>query len=538
VRTAVRDQLNALIEKHGLQDTSTVPTRPKRDRKTDLTTLTITVKGRGTLESVVGFMRDVAELPHLARMASPKIRPESKSRNARGPTMMDITVPVEVLIPPQHAKVGKLKDEDLVQPGKVVRHRGRDYSSLWAGTPFTPEPDYGPLKVDAGKDIRKPRPANRKETLHAKPSGGDRQYTCKWEPKDGLEDPDNCRTNLDISEAFDRTYVVTVTDGRGMTATDTLRVMVSEPPVARNTEPPKKDTGPPPPPPVSRWRDNRFMQLVMVLRTRSDAGVLSEAMVENARSHQTEYYRKGDDFDGGKLVALHPTGALVHRRDGYYIYPIGSVLDEDFNVVSTAADDYPVLKAAAHRMQEAEQKAAEEEAAREAAAREAAAKAAREAAQAKTGQAAGSSRPGSPSVVNASPDARPEGTTAGGNQATGLDKPDTSGTQPPAEATKAPRRRVNPPEAKPRGAHRPGSRRQRVTLPGRSRPAAGGTKPAAQGKNPRRGRPAGFKPRIAGRKPGQAAKTEDGKKGDSKPEDAENKEEKQTKDENDDGAEK
>ena len=104
------------------------------------------------------------------------------------------------------------------------------------------------------------------------------------------------------------------------------------------------------------------MQLVMVLGTRSGADRAWEVMIDNKKEHQAEYYKIGQDFDGGKLVALYPTGALVHRKDGYFIYPIGSYLDEDFSIVSTGADRYPDLKAAAQRLQAVEDEKAAEDA--------------------------------------------------------------------------------------------------------------------------------------------------------------------------------
>ncbi|MGD2107802.1 MAG: hypothetical protein PVI86_00290 [Phycisphaerae bacterium] len=368
VETDLRDRLNKLIEKHKLVDASTVPSRPKRDQKTDLTFLTVTVKGQGTLQAAIEFLRDASELPQLARVTNPAIYPASRSRKERGPAKMNIRVPIEILIPPQHEKVGKIKPQDLDQPESFVRHEERDYSSLWAGTPFTPEPDYDPLKVDAGRDIKLRSPQRRKSNLRARVTGGDKQYTCKWEPADGLEKADDCRTELDVSEPYDRTYVVTATDGQGWTATDSLRVKV-EP--KRVVPPPpgpdREDPSPPTPPKPQPWKYAKNMQLVMVLGTRSGSERIWEAMIDNRRTHQTEYYTKGQEFDGGELLAMHPTGVLARRSDDFFIYPIGHWLNEAVNVVNNAADEYPELKAVAHKIKDEEEKKAAEEAAREAA---------------------------------------------------------------------------------------------------------------------------------------------------------------------------
>lgn len=509
VETELRDRLNKLIEKHGLQDASTAPSRPKRDQKTDVTYLTITVKGTGTLQAAVEFLRDVAELPHLARVTSPAIYPASRSRKDRGPTKMNIRVPVEILIPPPHRKVGVIKQEDLVQPELFVRHQGREYSSLWDGTPFTHEPDYKPLKVDAGKDVNLPRPKTRKISLNARTTGGDGLYTCKWEPKEGLTDANACRSKIDVSQPCDRTYVVIVADGQGKTATDTLRVVVREPP----QEPEVVDTKPPRPVKVvdPRWKYRKNMQLVMVLGTRSGRDQISEAMINNKKAHQDEYYARGQEFDGGELVSLHPTGVLVRRKDGFFIYPIGGWLDEDISVVDPAADAYPQLKEAALRIRKVEDEKATQEAARKTAAEaeQKAAEAARqktaaEATSDKTGQVGKKNAPGKPGTTKPS-GGKQQDQTAGDANVPKAGKPPI-GTQRPGSNRPAVRKT-------PRSGVGQGGGKQ-TPRPGQVKPSSTTmTKPETPTKRgaQRAGKRPKFKPRSLGPKPGQESETEEDK---------------------------
>jgi len=510
VETELRDRLNQLIEKHKLQDASTTPSRPKRDQKTALTYLTITIKGKGTLQSAVEFMRDVAELPQLARVTNAAIYPASRSKKDRGPAQMNVRVPIEILIPPQHTMLDKkLEDEDLKQPETFVRHAERDYSPLWNGTPFTPEPDYKALKVDAGKDVNHRKPQNRKTSLTARATGGDGQFTCKWEPVDGIEDPSNCRTKLDVSEAYDRTYVVTVADGQGKTATDTLRVVVKEPPPPRDSgkkpkvvERPVKEVDP-------RWKHRKNMQLVMVLGTRSGADRAWEVMIDNKKAHQAEYYKIGQDFDGGKLVALYPTGALVHRKDGYFIYPIGSYLDEDFSIVSTGADRYPDLKAAAQRLQVADDKKAAEESARKAA-EEAERKAAADAAAKNAAESEQTATPVKPGATKTATDGKQPGRSIDPANVPKTGKPGPEAGKPGARTTKPTTRKTTRGNVKRPGTQqRPGVRAKPGTStskPPQAKPAATtGKSPGTPvtGKKQQVGKKPKFKPRNLGSKPGE-----------------------------------
>ena len=88
------------------------------------------------------------------------------------------------------------------------------------------------------------------------------------------------------------------------------------------------------------------MQLRMAVLASSEAEDTGEMAVYNKRSRQMRFYGIGDAFDGGKLVYVHPTGAVAHRSKQYYIYKMGFVASEDRaidDVDESFALDYPRL---------------------------------------------------------------------------------------------------------------------------------------------------------------------------------------------------
>lgn len=71
--------------------------------------------------------------------------------------------------------------------------------------------------------------ANAPSQLQATVTGGSAPFRFQWQPAAGLDDPSSDRPVL--LPRSNATYVVTVTDGNGCTAKDTLRVRVHQPPV-------------------------------------------------------------------------------------------------------------------------------------------------------------------------------------------------------------------------------------------------------------------------------------------------------------------
>jgi hypothetical protein len=352
VENDLRDRLNSLIAKHGLEEASVTPRRPTSDKKIGLTRMTITVGAEGTLESCVLFLKDVAELPHVITLTDPVIYPLSSGRSKRRygqPERMNLHVPIQVLVLSQQRLPGRIPSEELVQPERWVRHEAQDYSVIWTREPLSEPIKLEPLVVTVRKDDVSVEQGARVR-LDASARGGDRQYKYSWDCEE-VEDRTSPKAKLDTSTPGMFTCTVTVTDGTGATAEATVSVTIRE--KKQRTAEKRAPREPPEPPGPKREKDGKHMQVTMVWSRQDGASRVSEMMVYNSKSKETRYYEAGEDFDGGKLVFVHQTGALVRRQDGYFVYPIGAKLNEDIGVDD--AVEYPRLQDAARRIREAEQ---------------------------------------------------------------------------------------------------------------------------------------------------------------------------------------
>ncbi len=343
--TDVRDRLNGLIQKHHLQNAGVSPGTPRSNRKTGVETIVITVTAVGLLESAVGFLRDVAELPHLMRVGNVALFPSKSSRSSdrkRPQELTHLRVPIELLVLPQQKVVGRIRLEGLSQPKSWVRHEGRDYSVIWSGQPFTQYIPPKPLKVNVGRDVTVQ--VGRSSKIRASVKGGDKDYTYEWSPMDGLKNVKGPNVEVDTTTPFERSYTLTVTDGLGVSASDVVQVTVNERRKKTTTRRDKNTAKPRDP----RWPNRRQMQVVMALGWTGPAERINELMVYNKKLRETSYYAVGDEFDGGELVFVHQTGGLVHRTDGQYaIYPIGDTLDRDVKI--EGANAFPELREAVER---------------------------------------------------------------------------------------------------------------------------------------------------------------------------------------------
>lgn len=350
VETEVRDRLNRLIERHHLQDAAVSPSRPVEDRKTGLWSTSISVSATGTLESTIKFLKDLAELPYVARVGNPVLSPVGGGRKGPKQDLHSLRVPVDLLVLSQSRVAGSIQEAELTHPDSHVRHQGREYAQIWNKKPFSEYVPPIPLRATVARtvNVEKGQPA----TLEGAVSGGDGEYTIRWSPTEGLSDPTSLRPTVDTAKAETKTYTLTVTDGSGGTSEAVAMVTVREPPPPQPVA--KKDDLPPPPPPPppgpKRWPDGRNMTIAMALLRTLGPERLDEFMVYNKQSKQTNYYKVGDEFDGGELVFVHQRGGVVRRNEDYYVYPIGASLDQP--VEAKVADDYPELKSAADKIRE------------------------------------------------------------------------------------------------------------------------------------------------------------------------------------------
>ena len=346
VENALRERLNTLIAKHKLEGVNTSGGSGKMTTvgKSGAELMRLTVDATATLESAIGFLKDVAELPQLVRLGNVAIYPSSSSRRKQSKDQVHLRAPIEVLVLPSQRILGeRLTDEELEQPPAYVRHDGRDYSEIWVREPFTeyvpPQPLVARITGDKSPELEA------KASLKATASGGDGEYTYGWDPAEGLSDATSATPTIDTTSLWTRTYTLTVTDGNGQTATSTFTVSVREEEEPAEPKPDGPPTGPRP------WKDRNHMQVVMTLVHREGDARVGQVMLHNPKIRKTSYHQIGDEFDGGDLVYVHPRGAIVRKEDEWLVYPVGMTLNKSKNVEN--ADDYPTLRDTASWVREA-----------------------------------------------------------------------------------------------------------------------------------------------------------------------------------------
>jgi hypothetical protein len=247
--------------------------------------------------------------------------------------------------------VGRLRDEDLQLSELFVRHQGRDYSRIWSGEPFS---DYVPLMAQASPSYS--AQVGQPLVLDVTATGGRGDYKFQWTPEEGLANPNTAQPQVDTSKPGNKRYTITVTDGSGKTAQAQVMVSIREPikPVEQAVV--QREPDPIPVPKQITWPDGQYKELRMALLRRSGDRRLDEFMLCDTRNQANEFYKVGDPFDGGELIFVHQTGGVVHRKNNYFVYPLGSNLAQA--IPAAEAVDYPELQKAAEYHREAVLRAA------------------------------------------------------------------------------------------------------------------------------------------------------------------------------------
>jgi hypothetical protein len=83
VRSKFESEIVALLKGHGFAPEWSIAPRTPRPREGGLTEVSLRIQAEGSLESVVGFMRDLRQKPYLARLSNVSLRAEKGSSVAR-----------------------------------------------------------------------------------------------------------------------------------------------------------------------------------------------------------------------------------------------------------------------------------------------------------------------------------------------------------------------------------------------------------------------------------------------------------------------
>lgn len=350
IEVELRDRLNKLIEKHALNEATVSAARNLKDAKSGMERISLDVTAEATFPAAVSFLKDVTELPQVLRLGNVKFAKGTASRGVRDSDRVNLTVPLELLIPAPQKFVGPLDEAKAKSHDTFVRHQGRDYSAIWDRKPFLEHEPVRPLSITLRPKVLNPK-VNAPTQIQATVGGGNGELKYQWSPPEGLSDPTSLTPKVDTSTPGNKVYSLTVTDSRGQSSTDSISVNISEPVVAERPPPPPVEL---PKQPVKQldqpWPEGNAMQVAMVWTTYYGDRRAAEMGVTNNRTRSTDYYKVGDGFDGGELVFLHQRGAVVRRNDDYWLYPIGTTLDSA--ICERDGEAYPELQVAAREHRE------------------------------------------------------------------------------------------------------------------------------------------------------------------------------------------
>ncbi|MCK4658012.1 MAG: hypothetical protein KAV82_00690 [Phycisphaerae bacterium] len=130
--------LNELLDRCRLKERQVSPKSSSKDRKTGLVTLSYSIRGKGSLQQAVLFLKNFYELPYISRFKNVKLTPQKTRKrgknNGEETLQVALTGGIDVLVPPTFFR-SKAYEGD--QPPRLVKYRTEEYASIWEKEPFT-----------------------------------------------------------------------------------------------------------------------------------------------------------------------------------------------------------------------------------------------------------------------------------------------------------------------------------------------------------------------------------------------------------------
>lgn len=131
----VRAKLDELLVQSNLSDRGVTPRPPTRDSKTGLQTVRVDLSGTGSLESVMGFLKQCYELPYVSRFGEVKLNPQRSRQNKQTAESVKLDAVFEVWVLPEdrHAEV---HPDFAGRPAGHIKHSGEPLALVWERRPF------------------------------------------------------------------------------------------------------------------------------------------------------------------------------------------------------------------------------------------------------------------------------------------------------------------------------------------------------------------------------------------------------------------
>ncbi len=353
IRDNFRAGLNTLLAETNLRGGRISSPEPRVDTKTKIATLSFTVGAEGTLQQTVEFLRRFYELPYVTRIRTLSLTPQTGTGKDRGKTIDSLAMhtTLEVLVLPTH-KLSPVK-ATVPQPEDVPpRHSNADYSLIWNRRPFS---DWVPPPQGACCLGSQCVMATAEQC--ADQSGTYQGDNTRCEPNPCAPPPPPtgaCCVTVDDTTSCSVISMAECVQIHGKYQGDHSRCEPNpcDKPAIVTTDP----IDPGPGEVEIRDPQGSFKLVSAALSYGRD-----EVRVRNTQTQQHDYVKVGTPMDGGELILVHPYGAIVHRQDGDYMYPLGKTFAES---ALLAPREYPevylALKELRRQRAAADARAAEE----------------------------------------------------------------------------------------------------------------------------------------------------------------------------------